>query len=179
MKSAASLATALIVVVGLVARVGAQGGEVAEGKFINAQGKKIGTVHVEHMPSATIFFLDLHNLPPGVHGIHIHSVGKCDPPDFASAGPHFNPSNAKHGMKNPQGPHAGDLPNITIPKSGKLQTQIMVAGDRQWSGEGGILDGDGASLVIHASADDYMTDPSGNSGARIACAKLDLPERQN
>jgi len=71
------------------------------------------------------------------------------------------------------------LPNITIPADGKLETQIMVAGMLQWQGEGGILDGDGASIVIHANPDDYMTDPSGNSGARIACATLDLPERQN
>ena len=179
MRCTALLIATLVVVVGLSARANAQNGEVAEGKFINAQVKKIGTVRIEHMESATLFFLDVHGLPPGVHGIHIHSVGTCTPPDFASAGPHFNPSNAKHGMKNPQGPHAGDLPNITVPKNGKLQTTIMVANALAWTGEGGIMDGDGSSLVIHAGPDDYMTDPSGNSGARIACAKLDLPERQN
>lgn len=177
MKSAALWAMALILAIGLAARVGAQ--EVAEGKFINGQGKEVGTVHIEHMPSATLFLLDLHDMPPGAHGIHIHAVSKCDPPAFDTAGPHFNPTNSQHGMKNPKGPHAGDLPNITIPASGKLETTIMVAGMRQWEGEGGILDGDGASLVIHANPDDYMTDPSGNSGARIACAKIDLPERQN
>jgi superoxide dismutase, Cu-Zn family len=177
MKSAALWAMALILAIGLAARVGAQ--EVAEGKFINGQGKEVGTVHIEHMPSATLFLLDLHDMPPGAHGIHIHSVAKCDPPTFDSAGPHFNPTNSQHGMKNPKGPHAGDLPNITIPASGKLETTIMVAGMRQWDGEGGMLDGDGASLIIHANPDDYMTDPSGNSGARIACAKLDLPQRQD
>lgn len=178
MKSAALWAVALVATIGLAARVGAQG-EVGEGKFINSQGKEVGRVHIEHMPSATLFLLTLHDMPPGVHGIHIHAVGKCEPPSFDSAGAHFNPGGSQHGMKNPKGPHAGDLPNITIPDSGKLETTIMVAGARQWTGEGGILDGDGASLVIHANPDDYMTDPSGNSGARIACAKLDLPERQN
>ena len=114
---------------------------------------------------ATVFLLNLHDLPPGVHAIHIHSVGKCDPPSFDSAGPHYNPTNAQHGFHNPKGPHTGDLPNITIPASGKLETQVVVAGMRQWEGEGGILDGDSSSLIIHASPDDYKTDPSGNSGA--------------
>jgi Cu-Zn family superoxide dismutase len=162
----------------LAARAGAQT-EVSDSKFINSAGKEVGSVHIEHMPSTTLFLITLHDMPPGVHGIHIHAVAKCDPPSFDSAGPHFNPTNSQHGMKNPKGPHAGDLPNITIPASGNLETTVMVDGARQWSGEGGILDGDGASLVIHANADDYTTDPSGNSGPRIACAKLDLPQRNN
>ena len=177
MKSAALWAMGLIVAVGLAGRVSAQ--EVAEGKVINSQGKQVGTVRIEHMASATLILLNLHDMPPGVHGIHIHAVGKCDPPSFDSSGPHFNPAKAQHGFKNPKGPHAGDLPNITIPANGKLETQVVVTAVMQWDGDGGILDGDGSSLIIHANPDDYTTDPSGNSGARIACAKLDLPERQN
>jgi len=177
MKSSALWAIAVIMSVGLAARSGAQ--EVAEAKFINSEGKNVGSVHIEHMASATLFLLKLHDLPPGVHGIHIHSVGTCTPPSFDSAGPHFNPAKSQHGFKNPKGPHAGDLPNITIPADGKLETTLMVAGAMQWDGEGGLLDGDRASLVIHANPDDYTTDPSGNSGPRIACAKLDLPERNN
>ena len=176
MKSAVLWAVALVVAGGITARAQA---EVADGKFKNAQGKEVGTVHIEHMPSATLLLIKLHDMPPGVHGIHIHSVGKCDPPSFDSAGPHYNPTKHEHGMKNPKGPHAGDLPNITIPADGKLETQIMIAGEQQWEGEGGILDGDSASIVIHANPDDYLTDPAGNSGPRIACAPLDLPERNN
>ena len=176
MKSTALWATALILAAGLAARAGAQ--ESADGTFKNSEGKVVGTVHIEHMPSATLLLLKLHDLPPGVHGIHIHSVGTCTPPSFDSAGPHYNPGHSMHGMKNPKGPHAGDLPNITIGPDGKLETTLMVTSAFQWEGDGGILDGDGSSLVIHANADDYMTDPSGNSGPRIACAVLTLPERQ-
>jgi len=177
MKSAALWASALIIAGSIGARASAQ--EVAAGNFKNSEGKDVGTVHVEHMPIATIFLLKLHDMPPGVHGIHIHDVGQCDPPSFDSAGPHWNPGHAEHGSKNPKGPHAGDLQNITIPADGKLEIQLTVEGTRQWQGEGGLLDGNGASLVIHANADDYTTDPSGNSGPRIACAKIDLKQRQD
>lgn len=177
MKSAALWASALIIAGGIGARASAQ--EVAGGKFKNTEGKEVGTVHIEHMPSATLLLLKLHDMPPGVHGIHIHSVGKCEPPTFDSAGPHWNPDKSEHGKENPKGPHAGDLDNITIGPDGKLETQITMVGIRQWEGEGGLLDGDGASLVIHANPDDYKTDPAGNSGARIACAVIDMPQRQD
>jgi Cu-Zn family superoxide dismutase len=179
MKSATLWASALILAAAVAARIGAQEGEVASGTFHNSEGKEVGHVRLEHMASATIFFLDLHDLPPGVHGMHIHSVGTCTPPSFDSAGPHWNPAHKEHGSKNPKGPHAGDLQNITVGPDGKLKTQVTLEGMEQWEGEGKLLDGDGASLVIHANPDDYMTDPSGNSGPRIACAKLDLPQRQN
>ena len=169
--------TAMAIVMGVASGAGAQ--EVADGHFKNSEGKDVGTVHIEHMASATMLLLDLHGLPPGVHGIHLHAVGVCTPPSFDSAGPHFNPAKSQHGFKNPAGPHAGDLPNITIPASGNLQTQILVTSAMQWDGDGGLIDGDRSALVIHANADDYKTDPAGNSGPRIACAKIDLPQRNN
>lgn len=103
-------------------------------------------------------------LPPGVHGIHLHSVGKCDGPDFKSAGGHWNPTGKQHGHDNPMGAHRGDLANLTVAADGKGSANFSVEGDME--------DIDGTSLVIHADPDDYRTDPSGNSGARIACAVL-------
>ena len=174
MTSAARWLIAGTAVLGLVARTGAQ--EVATGTFKTAEGKDVGTVRIEHISSATLFLLNLHDLPPGTHGIHIHAVGQCTPPSFDSAGPHWNPAQKQHGKDNAKGPHAGDLANIVIPASGKLETQFTLDGIAM-RGEGNLLDGDGGSLVIHAGPDDYKTDPSGNSGARIACAVIGIEQR--
>jgi Cu-Zn family superoxide dismutase len=112
------------------------------------------------------------NLPPGTHGAHLHQVGRCDPPDFASAGPHWNPTGRQHGRDNPSGAHLGDVPNLVVGSNGRGALEHRIAGARVRSGAAPLIDADGASLVIHANADDYRTDPSGNSGGRIACAVL-------
>jgi len=111
-------------------------------------------------------------LPPGPHGAHLHAVGRCDPPDFSSAGPHWNPTNRQHGTDNPAGPHMGDMPNLTAAQDGSGTIDFTVRGATMQGGQQALLDADGAALVIHADADDYRTDPSGNSGGRIACAVI-------
>ena len=121
------------------------------------------------------FHVEGTGLPHGLHGIHVHAVGRCDPPDFTTAGGHWNPAGKKHGLSNPAGPHAGDLPNVEVAASGVLGTTVTLPGAALVSGvgaAGSLIDADGAALVLHAQADDYATDPSGNSGARIACAVL-------
>jgi Cu-Zn family superoxide dismutase len=107
-------------------------------------------------------------LPAGHYGIHFHGVGRCEGPAFASAGPHWNPSGRQHGKLNPAGHHLGDLDNLDVDESGGGRMEFTIAG-ATLSGADGIFDADGTSLVIHAAPDDYRTDPSGNSGARIAC----------
>ena len=134
--------------------------------LVNASGQSIGTVRAWQTPGGISFRIDASNLPPGIHGIHVHGVGRCDPPDFASAGGHWNPAGKHHGLNNPAGPHAGDLPNVTVAANGVLQETVVLPHATLAE----LLDADGAALVLHAAADDNMTDPSGNSGARIACA---------
>lgn len=115
----------------------------------------------------------LNSLAPRDHGIHLHEVGKCEPPTFESAGAHFNPTNKQHGVDNPLGPHLGDLPNITADETGEVQLNFITADFTLKKGEKtSLLDEDGTSIVIHEKADDYKTDPSGNSGARIACGVI-------
>jgi Cu-Zn family superoxide dismutase len=109
-------------------------------------------------------------LNAGSYGAHIHAVGRCDPPGFESAGPHWNPAGRQHGSRNPMGQHAGDLPNLFAGADGRGTLEYLVRGARlAGGGRMALLDGDGSALVIHAAADDHRTDPSGNSGARIAC----------
>ena len=136
--------------------------------LINASGQTIGTVRAWQTAGGVTFRVNASGLPHGVHGVHVHAVGKCDPPDFASAGPHWNPTGKKHGMSNPAGPHAGDLPNVVVKANGVLGATLVLSAASMSS----LIDADDAALVIHAAADDNMTDPSGNSGARIACAVL-------
>jgi superoxide dismutase, Cu-Zn family len=141
--------------------------------LVNAGGQSIGSVRAWQTAGGVTFRIDASGLPHGVHGIHVHAAGRCDPPDFASAGPHWNPLAKKHGMNNPAGPHAGDLPNVEVAANGMLGATVTLPGaSLTASGPGALLDADGASLVLHAAADDYLTDPSGNSGPRIACAVL-------
>jgi Cu-Zn family superoxide dismutase len=141
--------------------------------LVNASGQAIGTVRAWQTAGGVTFRIDATGLPHGVHGVHVHGIGRCDPPDFASAGGHWNPAGRKHGMNNPAGPHGGDLPNVEVAANGVLGATVTLPNATLVGGVGNaLIDADGAALVLHAAADDYVTDPSGNSGARIACAVL-------
>jgi superoxide dismutase, Cu-Zn family len=139
----------------------------------DADDKEIGKATLLATPSGTLITLELTAAPPGVHGFHIHTVGKCEPPKFESAGGHFNPDNTKHGFLNEEGPHAGDMPNIHVPESGKLTVEVLNP-LVSLSAESALLDEDGAAIVIHAEPDDYQTDPAGHAGGRIACGVIAL-----
>jgi Cu-Zn family superoxide dismutase len=108
-------------------------------------------------------------MSPGTYGAHVHSTGRCDAPDFATAGPHWNPTSHQHGTNNPQGLHMGDLPNLMVGADGRGSLEITIPSASLSQGATPLLDADGAAIVIHERADDYRTDPSGNSGTRIAC----------
>ena len=143
--------------------------------LVNAAGQSIGSIRAWQTAGGVTFRIDATGLPHGIHGVHVHAVGRCDGPDFASAGPHWNPQGRKHGINNPAGPHAGDMPNVEVAANGVLGATVTLPAASLFAppgAPGALLDADGAALVIHAGPDDYMTDPSGNSGARIACAVI-------
>lgn len=144
----------------------------AHADIVNAQGQKIGTATFSQTRAGVRIKLDVSQLPPGTHGTHIHTVGKCEGPDFTSAGPHLNPDAKKHGTLNPEGPHAGDMPNIEVGSNGQVRTTIIAKGATMGDGPNSLFHEGGTSIVIHAKADDYKTDPSGNSGPRIACGVI-------
>jgi Cu-Zn family superoxide dismutase len=136
--------------------------------LVNPAGQSIGTVRAWQTAGGVSFHISASGLPHGLHGIHVHAVGRCEAPDFATAGPHWNPAGKHHGLNNPAGPHAGDLPNVEVAANGVLGATVTLSGATMTS----LLDADGSALVLHAAPDDNMTDPSGNSGARIACAVI-------
>jgi Cu-Zn family superoxide dismutase len=138
----------------------------------DGEGKKVGTATFLAAKGGVTVRVEVKGLTPGKHGIHIHAVGKCEGPDFKTAGGHLNPAGKHHGLKSPEGSHAGDLPNLSVAKDGKGWGNFTAKGVTLGDGEGGLLAGEGTALVIHADPDDEMTDPAGSSGARIACGVI-------
>ena len=141
------------------------GGASAVAMLHTGIGAEVGRATATEVAGGIRYTLDIRGLPAGTHGAHVHTAGRCDGPDFASAGGHWNPTAMKHGTMNPQGPHEGDLPNLIVGADGRGTLGVTVPGATM----AGLLDADGSAIVVHAGPDDLKTDPSGNSGGRIAC----------
>ncbi len=145
--------------------------KLASGALRTASGAPAGTVVLMTRGDDVIINVAVIGLPQGLHGLHLHLVGSCDAPDFKSAGGHLNPHGMQHGTANPAGSHLGDLPNLAIDSFG-AGTVTAKLRDRRAAAEAALFDADGTAIVVHAQPDDDKTDPSGNSGARIACGVL-------
>lgn len=150
------------------ATVLAQGGQQAKAELKSAEGQSAGNATLTDTPNGVLIHVTLTKAPEGTHAFHIHQTGKCEPP-FTTAGGHFNPANKQHGIENPMGMHAGDLPNLQVPASGQLTFDVLAPGVTLKPGANSLLDADGSAIVIHQGADDYKSDPAGNAGARVIC----------
>ncbi|HAM39483.1 MAG TPA: superoxide dismutase [Elusimicrobia bacterium] len=142
----------------------------AKAILYNPLGKKVGVVLFKQETSAVRIMVDIKNLQSGIHAFHIHEHGKCDFPDFQTSGGHFNPLNKEHGFLNPKGPHAGDLPNLEVNKNGtayvEFETGLVTL---KLNAKNSLLNKNGTSVIIHENPDDYLTNPAGKGGKRIAC----------
>lgn len=144
----------------------------ANARFINADGKDIGTATLTQTPVGVLIDITVKGVPAGTHGFHVHAVGTCDTPKFTAAGDHYNPTNAKHGFLVDGGGHAGDMPNQFVQEDGLLRAQVLNPDVTLGTGQGTLFDADGSALIIHTQADDYKSQPSGEAGDRFACAVI-------
>lgn len=144
----------------------------AEAVLKDKEGKQVGVATLIETPEGVRIAVTGYRLPPGGHGLHVHAVGLCEPPEFRSAGAHFDPDGKQHGRLNPAGPHAGDLPNLMVAASGEGGIDVTTKAFTLSPGKKSLLGDKPTSLVVHANSDDEKTDPTGNSGGRIACGVI-------
>jgi superoxide dismutase, Cu-Zn family len=164
--------TLLLAGVALIAMAAIPAAAKTKVEIKDAQGKDVGTIMLWEGKSGVNLQLHLHDLPPGEHAIHFHQNPKCDPPDFKPAGGHFNPAGKKHGFDNPEGHHNGDMRNFTVDADGKADAKLEDKDVSLGDSPNSLFSNGGTAIIIHAKADDYKTDPSGNSGDRIACGVI-------
>lgn len=141
-----------------------------------AENKEVGTAKLLQIPNGVLVRLVLTKATPGTHAFHVHAVGKCEGPEFTTAGGHFNPTSKKHGLLSPEGSHVGDLPNVIVPDTGAVTVETVIPHVTLKAGDHTLADADGSALVLHAGADDYTTDPTGNAGGRMACGVVAAPQ---
>jgi Cu-Zn family superoxide dismutase len=147
---------------------GEKGGH-AMAELVDAQGQTRGQAMLMQTKDGVRIIVKAVGVPAGVHAVHVHTTGTCTGPDFTSAGGHWNPAKKQHGSENPMGHHMGDMPNMTVAADGTGTLDTLIPGAMLTGGDNPLLDADGAAVVIHAAADDYKTDPTGNAGGRFAC----------
>lgn len=171
----------LIALIGFILMVFAaltqQGGKdaPATAELLNAQGRKVGIATLSETAAGVHIKVKLWSLPPGPHAMHVHNVGECHGPDFKSSGAHFNPFGTKHGRKNPQGPHAGDLPNFEVKADGTAEVEVTATLVTLKEGKNSLFQPGGTCLMVHEKPDDEITDPTGDAGERIACGIIRKP----
>jgi Cu-Zn family superoxide dismutase len=139
----------------------------------DAQGKVVGTASLAPGDGGVKISVAVSGLAPGLHGFHVHATGKCEGPEFKSAGGHLNPAAKEHGLENPKGSHAGDMPNLLVGADGTGKGEFLARGASLASGPGSLFPDGGTSVVLHAAPDDMKSDPAGNAGARIACGVIE------
>ncbi|MCY1020566.1 superoxide dismutase family protein [Pyxidicoccus sp. MSG2] len=145
-------------------------GEMAKAMVKDAQGKDVGEITFEQTAKGVVVKGTLSNLPPGQHAFHIHETGKCDAPDFKTAGGHFNPTKKAHGIMSPKGKHEGDLPNLYVGQDGSVKFDTFAQNGLKLKQ---LFDKDGSAVMVHTKEDDYFTDPTGDAGGRIACGVVE------
>ena len=153
----------------------APGAAMQPAQLLDGAGKAIGQVEMSEDANGVTLKVTAAGLPAGTHGVHLHEKGMCEGPKFESAGAHWNPAGKQHGRDNPMGAHLGDLANMEAADGAEASSTYLVTGVTMGGTQNALADADGTSLVVHAKADDYKTDPSGNSGDRIACAVIAPP----
>ena len=172
MKSCIKVVAVCAIALAAIAAPGVVSADMAAAELVDTGGSVIGKATFEQTPTGLLMYVEVTGLPPGPHGIHLHAAGSCTP-DFKQATGHINPETVPHGLRNPEGPDNGDLPNLYLAADGSARaefftTRVSVAGGDVPA----LLDDDGSAVIIHAQPDDHLTQPIGGAGGRIACGVI-------